>query len=76
MSVDTPWRELIWWMALKLMALFLLWFLFFSPAHRAAVDSATTGHRFALDPAAKAAARVPQLPHEGGTSAQKEKTRG
>ena len=76
MSTEAPWRELTWWMALKLMALFLLWFLFFSPAHRSLVDSETAGHRFALDPATKAAARGPQLSHEGGTSAQKEKTRG
>jgi hypothetical protein len=76
MSVEAPWRELTWWMALKLIALFLLWFLFFSPPHRSPVDGETTGRRFAVDPAAKEATRGPQLPHEGGTSAQKEKTRG
>jgi hypothetical protein len=59
MNIEAPWRELAWWMALKLVALFLLWFLFFSPPHRSTVNSETVGSRFAL---------------EGGTSVQKEKT--
>lgn len=63
-------------MVLKLIALFLLWLLFFSPPHRSPVDGERTGRRFALDPAAKPTARAPQLPHEGGTAATKEKTRG
>jgi hypothetical protein len=76
MSVEAPWRELTWWMALKLIALFLLWLLFFSPPHRSPVNGERTSRRFALDPAAKPTARAPQLPHEGGTAATKEKTRG
>jgi hypothetical protein len=76
MSVEAPWRELTWWMVLKLIALFLLWFLFFSPPHRTQVDGETTGRRLALDPAAKPTARALRLPHEGDRSAQKEKTRG
>jgi hypothetical protein len=53
-------------MALKLIALFLLWFLFFSPAHRSPVNGETTGRRFAVDPMGQAA---------GDVSVQKEKTR-
>ncbi len=49
MTARAPWRELAWWMAMKLLALFLLWLLFFSPPHRSTVDSEATGNRFALD---------------------------
>jgi hypothetical protein len=61
-------RELAWLLALKFVALFLLWFLFFSPSHRSAVNSETTRERFALDAVPKAAARGLELSHEGATS--------
>jgi hypothetical protein len=69
------WRELTWLLALKFIALFLLWSLFFSPSHRSPVDSETTRRRFALDVAAKVAAHDPQPSYEGATRTQKEKIR-
>jgi len=42
-------RELSLLMLGKLAALILLWWLFFSPTHRAPVDAATTGRRLALE---------------------------
>jgi type VI protein secretion system component VasF len=65
------WRELTWLLALKFVALFVLWFLFFSPSHRSPVDSETTRRRFALDHAARVAVRGPRLSHEGDASVQK-----
>jgi hypothetical protein len=52
-------RELAGLIALKLVALALLWWLFFSPAHRTAVDADITRHRLGmvatpLDPATAA----------------------
>ena len=41
-------RELAWLIAIKLVALALLWWLFFSPAHRTAVDADTTRHRLGM----------------------------
>jgi hypothetical protein len=42
-------RELSLLMLGKLAALILLWWLFFSPTHRAPVDAAKTGRRLALE---------------------------
>jgi hypothetical protein len=49
-----PWRgalrrHLTLLLAVKLAALVLLWALFFSPAHRTAVDSDATGRRLAVN---------------------------
>ena len=41
-------RELSLLMLGKVAALILLWWLFFSPTHRAPVDAASTGRRLAL----------------------------
>jgi hypothetical protein len=50
-----PWRgalrrHLALLVALKFAALALLWALFFSPAHRTAVDSRTAGQHLAVAP--------------------------
>ena len=45
-------RELAGLIALKLVALALLWWLFFSPAHRTAVDSDAAGRRLGVPQAA------------------------
>jgi uncharacterized membrane protein len=60
---QTPWRrrlrrELAGLIALKLVALALLWWLFFSPAHRAAVDADAAGRRLGvIEAPAQGAAR-------------------
>jgi len=41
-------RELVGLIALKLVALALLWWLFFSPAHRTAVDADSASHRLGV----------------------------
>ena len=43
-------RELIWLLVLKGAALWLLWWLFFSPAQRTPVDAAAAGRRLAVTP--------------------------
>ncbi|HUA90121.1 MAG TPA: hypothetical protein VL994_11850 [Steroidobacteraceae bacterium] len=43
-------RELSVLLFFKAAALALLWWLFFSPAHRTAVDADSTGRRLALGP--------------------------
>jgi type II secretory pathway component PulM len=48
-------RELAALIALKLVALALLWWLFFSPAHRTVVDADAAGRRLGM---AEAAARI------------------
>jgi hypothetical protein len=48
-------RELAGLIALKLVALALLWWLFFSPAHRTTVDADAAGRRLGV---AEAAART------------------
>jgi type II secretory pathway component PulM len=48
-------RELAALIALKLAALALLWWLFFSPAHRTVVDADAAGRRLGM---AEAAARI------------------
>jgi type II secretory pathway component PulM len=52
-------RELSLLLALKLAALVLLWWLFFSPPHRSPVDAAAAGRRLAVERAAVS----PVLPH-------------
>ena len=42
-------------LALKLVALALLWALFFAPVHRTTVDAEAAGERLSLPPAARAA---------------------
>ena len=61
---QTPWRrrlrrELAGLIALKLVALALLWWLFFSPAHHTVVDADATGRRFGVAPAAARATTAP-----------------
>ena len=41
-------RELAWLMTLKVAALALLWWLFFSPAHHSPVDGRAASRRFAV----------------------------
>jgi hypothetical protein len=41
-------RELAGLIAIKLAALALLWWLFFSPTHRVAVDADAAGHRLGV----------------------------
>ncbi len=48
-------RELSWLLALKVAALALLWWLFFSPAHRTPVDGQAESRRLALTRAAPVA---------------------
>ena len=48
-------RELTWLMALKCAALALLWWLFFSGAHRVPVDGAAASRQLAVTPAVAAA---------------------
>lgn len=45
-------REVGVLVALKLIALALLWWLFFSPAHRTPVDGAATGRQLGVEPRA------------------------
>jgi len=47
-------REIAWLLLGKLIALIVLWALFFSPSHRHRVDGAKTADRFALEPDANA----------------------
>ena len=61
---STPWRrrlsrELTGLIALKLVALALLWWLFFSPAHRTVVDADAAGRRLGVP---QAAARTEAAP--------------
>ncbi len=41
-------RELVGLIAIKFAALILLWWLFFSPAHRTSVDAANAGQRLGV----------------------------
>ena len=55
-----PWRrtlrrELAWLMTLKLAALALLWWLFFSPPHHSPVDGREASRRFAVTASAMSA---------------------
>jgi hypothetical protein len=50
---EAPWRrrlsgELVVLVAIKFAALALLWWLFFSPAHRTAVDPESASHRLGV----------------------------
>jgi len=56
------WRELTVLMALKVAALVLLWWLFFSPAHRVVVDAEATADRLGV---ARAAATSESAAEEG-----------
>jgi hypothetical protein len=55
-------RELSLLVLGKVAALLLLWWLFFSPTHRAPVDAASTGRRLALE----------QQPGGGGADAKRD----
>ena len=48
-------RELAWLMTLKIAALALLWWLFFSPPHHSRVDGEAASRRFAVTPSAVSA---------------------
>jgi len=48
-------RELAWLMTLKVAALALLWWLFFSPPHHSAVDGEAASRRLAVTPSAVSA---------------------
>lgn len=50
-------RKIVWLLAFKLAALLILWMLFFSPAHRASVDSEVMSKRLA--PAKAQSPRTP-----------------
>ena len=52
--------------ALKLVALALLWWLFFSPAHRAVVDADAAGRRLGVT---EAAARIESAARTGSAAA-------
>lgn len=56
--------ELAWILVAKAAALVLLWFLFFSPAHRQQVDGDATGRRFAVDRAEDAPRTQSPLPYK------------
>ena len=43
-------RELAWLMTLKVAALALLWWVFFSPSHHSRVDGQAASRRFAVTP--------------------------
>jgi hypothetical protein len=45
-------RELTWLMTLKVAALALLWWLFFSPSQHSRVDGEAASRRFAVTPSA------------------------
>ena len=62
-----PWRrrlsrELAGLIALKLVALALLWWLFFSPAHRTVVDADAAGRRLGVSQAAARTEAAPDGP--------------
>ena len=59
-------RELISLLVLKGAALWLLWWLFFSPAHRAPVDAAATDRRLAVTPTELSAPVRAAGAHRGG----------
>jgi hypothetical protein len=59
-------RELAGLIALKLVALALLWWLFFSPAHHTVVDADAAGRRFGVAQAAASAAPAPAGPSAQG----------
>jgi hypothetical protein len=57
-------RELAGLIALKIAALALLWWLFFSPAHRTVVDAEAAGRRLGVAPtAARSEAASPARAH-------------
>ena len=58
-------RELTRLIALKLVALALLWWLFFSPAHRTTVDADAAGRRLGMTQAAAPTAAAPSGPAQG-----------
>ena len=47
-------RKIVWLLALKFVALLILWTLFFSPAHRFDVTPARSAQHLALDPGSRA----------------------
>ena len=58
-------RELTGVIALKLVALALLWWLFFSPAHRTRVDADAAGRRLGVTQAAAPTEASPPGPVQG-----------
>jgi type II secretory pathway component PulM len=59
-------REMAALIALKLVALALLWWLFFSPAHRTVVDADAAGRRLGVPQAAVRAEAAPAAPSAPG----------
>jgi len=64
-----PWqralrRELGWLLAVKFVALLLLWWLFFSPTHRPHVDGDVASRKFALVQALPAPAPLQHTPEQ------------
>jgi len=59
-------RELAGLIALKLVALALLWWLFFSPAHRTVVDADAAGRRLGVPQAAARTETAPSGPAAPG----------
>ena len=60
-------RELTALIAIKLVALALLWWLFFSPAHRTTVDADAAGRRLGVAEAAATTDLAPRGPSHGAT---------
>jgi type II secretory pathway component PulM len=60
-------RELTALIAIKLVALALLWWLFFSPAHRTTVDADAAGRRLGVAEAAATTDLAPRGPAHGAT---------
>jgi uncharacterized membrane protein len=58
-------RELAGLIAIKLVALALLWWLFFSPAHRTAVDADAAGRRLGVAEAAATPTEAAHGPADG-----------
>ena len=59
-------RDLAWLMVVKLVALALLWWLFFSPAHRTPVDGAAAGHQLGVEPRAAGEGAAHNIDEDAG----------
>jgi hypothetical protein len=59
-------RELAWLMTLKVAALALLWWLFFSPPHQIPVDGEAASRRFAVMPSGGSAPTANPSGRENG----------
>jgi hypothetical protein len=59
-------RDLTWLMVVKLAALALLWWLFFSPAHHTPVDGAAAGRQLGVEPRAAGAGAARNIDEDAG----------